>query len=612
MKKLFLLIKRFIPGYSRFVIFNFVLNIIATILNLFSFATLIPILQLLFGMQTETHSFIEWGVNEGFGGFVDTLQNNAYYWLETQISIYGASIALAWLGVFLVSATFLKTAATFAAASSLVPVRTGVIRDLRNKVYAKMVSLPIAYFTEERKGDLLSRMTSDMAEVEASIMSSIETIFKNPIMILVYIIVLFSLSWQLTLFAMVLLPISGLLIGRIGRALKYNSLVGQEKTGEMMSQVEESLSGLRIIKAFNAEEKQKNRFGKLTDEIKRIYSLVHTRYLMAHPVSEFLGTVVVAILLWFGGSLILSNESTLSAPEFIYYLVLFYSIIQPFKDLSKATYSVQKGLASLQRIDEILDAKDTLEEKEDAVELSKFDSKIEIKNLWFKYQEKWILENINLEIPKGKMVALVGQSGSGKTTLVDLVPRFWDIQKGTICIDGVDVKDAKVADLRSLMGNVNQEAILFNDTFYNNITFGVDNATQEEVEAAAKIANAHDFIKASVSGYQTNIGDRGSRLSGGQRQRISIARAILKNPPILILDEATSALDTESERLVQEAIEHLMKNRTSLVIAHRLSTIRNADEICVMHEGRIVERGTHNELLALGGYYTKLCEMQQF
>ena len=540
------------------------------------------------------------------------MTNNAYFYIEQIIDHSGAVTALFYLGLFLIVMTLLKTGTTYLASSSLVPVRTGVLRDIRNQIFQKMMRLPLAYFSDERKGDIMSRMTSDVVEIEASIMSSLEVIFKNPVLIVVYIAVLFALSWKVTLFVLILLPVSGYFIGRIGRSLKRKSLRGQQQTGELLSQIEESLGGLRVVKAFNAEQKLSDRFAVLNEKIRQTFNKIHARYLLAHPLGEFLGTVVIALLLWFGGYLILDGSGGLSAPQFIYYLVIFYSIVPPFKDLSKASYSVNKGMASLQRVDDILKAEDKLAQKPDAVVLSDFQTSINFEKVWFKYKEKWVLRDVDLEIPKGKTIALVGQSGSGKSTLVDLIPRFYDVIEGAIKIDGLDIRDVDTTSLRSLMGNVNQEAILFNDTFYNNITFGVESATMEEVEAAARIANAHEFIMGTPDGYQTMIGDRGGRLSGGQRQRISIARAILKNPPILILDEATSALDTESERLVQEAIEHLMKNRTVVVIAHRLSTIKSADEICVMHEGEIVERGKHQELIALNGYYKRLVDMQSF
>lgn len=607
-----MLIRRFVPPYKRYVIWVFILNLLSTIFSLFSFATIIPILQILFGMQTASHVFIDWGQYTSMSQLVDITKNNLFFYIEQMIVVSGAATTLLYLGLFLVVMTVLKTGTTYLASSSLVPVRTGVLRDLRNQIYAKIIDLPIGYFSEERKGDIMSRMTSDVGEIEASIMSSLETIFKNPIMIVIYMIVLFSLSWQLTLFVLLLLPFSGFLIGKIGRSLKRRSLSGQEQTGELLSQIEETLGGLRVVKAFTAEEKLKARFAGLNDRIRKTFNRINRRYLLAHPISELLGTVVVAILLWYGGTLILQGEGSISAPEFIYYLVIFYSIIPPSKDLSRAMYSVQKGMASLQRVDEILKAENPLKAQKNAVKIDEFTSRIEFNHVWFKYREDWILQDINLTCEKGKTVALVGQSGSGKSTMVDLIPRFYDVNEGAISVDGTDIRNLDLQMLRELMGNVNQEAILFNDSFFNNITFGVESATMDEVIAAAKIANAHDFIMATEEGYETNVGDRGCRLSGGQRQRISIARAILKNPPILILDEATSALDTESEKLVQNALESLMQNRTTIVIAHRLSTIKKADEICVLHEGKIVERGKHEELLLLDGYYKRLCDMQSF
>lgn len=612
MKGLFTLLRRFVPPYRTYVVWIFILNILATLFSLFSFATIIPILQILFGMDTASHTFVEWNTCATMGDYAAAAKNNVFFYIEQLIATSGASVALLWLGVFLIVMTLFKTGTTYLASAMLVPVRTGVLRDLRNMIYAKIVDLPIGYFTEERKGDIMSRMTSDVGEIEASIMSSLEMIFKNPIMIIVYLGVLFALSWKLTLFVLLLLPFSGFLIGKIGRSLKRRSLSGQQQTGELLSQIEETLGGLRVVKAFTAEAKLRARFAKLNERIRSTFNRINCRYLLAHPVSEFLGTCVVAILLWYGGSLILDGQGGISAPEFIYYLVIFYSIIAPCKDLSKAMYSVQKGMASLQRVDDVLKADNPLKQQDNGLKISEFNSEIRFDHVWFKYREDWILKDINLVCPKGKTIALVGQSGSGKSTLVDLIPRFYDVNQGAISVDGTNIAQLDLQALRKLMGNVNQEAILFNDTFFNNIAFGVESATMDEVVAAAKIANAHDFIMATEQGYDTNIGDRGCRLSGGQRQRISIARAILRNPPILILDEATSALDTESERLVQNALENLMQNRTTIVVAHRLSTIRQADEICVMHEGRIVERGKHDELLKLEGYYKRLCDMQTF
>ena len=608
---MFALFRRFLPPYKWYVIANIFLNLITAIFNLFSFASIIPILQILFGMNTNTHSLIPFSQINSLNSLLELCKNNIYAYIESLINQYGASSALMLLGVYLIIMTLLKTLSAFLASASLVPIRTGILRDIRNAIYKKITSLHLGYFSHEKKGDIISRMTNDVSEVEASIISSLETIFKNPIMIILYLVVLFTMSWRLTIFVLILLPISGLLIGRIGKSLKRKSLLGQQLSGELISQIEETLGGLRVIKAFNAESKLNLRFQNLNETIRHTFNRIHTRYFLAHPVSEFLGTTVIAILLWYGGYLILSGNGGISAPEFIYYLVIFYSIINPFKELSRAGYSIQKGLASLQRIDAVLDAENNISEPSNPQTINSFNNEIRFNNVSFKYQDEWVLKNINLTISKGQTIALVGQSGSGKSTLVDLIPRFYDTIEGSISIDGIDIRNLSIHNLRHLMGNVNQEAILFNDTIYNNITFGVESATQAEVEQAARIANAHDFITATPDGYQTNIGDRGSRLSGGQRQRISIARAILKNPPILILDEATSALDTESERLVQDAIEHLMQNRTAIVIAHRLSTIKSADLICVLHEGRIIEQGTHNQLIALNGQYTKLYNMQK-
>lgn len=611
MKNLIIIIKRFIPKYKWYAIANVFMNILSTIFNLFSFASIIPILQILFGLTTERHTPVAWSGWGNFDSLKEFLINNAYAYIEGLIDDYGAATALLMLGVYLIVMTFFKTMTAFLSGATLVPIHTGVLRDLRKDLYDKILSLPIGYFSNEKKGDLMTRMTNDVVEVETSIVSSLETLFKNPLMIAIYIAVLFTMSWRLTLFVLILLPISGILIGKIGKSLKKKSMKGQQLSGELLSLIEETLSGLRIVKAFNAEKHQAKRFSKTNETLRMTLNKINIKYLLAHPVSEFLGTTVIAILLWYGGMLILDGDNTLSAPVFIYYLVIFYSIIQPFKDLSKAGYNVQKGMASLERIDFILNAESNIKQPKNPAKIKEFSDSITLNNVWFKYSEDWILKDINLKINKGETVALVGQSGGGKSTLVDLIPRFYDCQKGNICIDGIDIKNLTTTDLRDIMGNVNQEAILFNDTIYNNITFGTENATREDVERAAKMANAHDFIMASEAGYETNIGDRGTKLSGGQRQRISIARALLKNPPILILDEATSALDTESERLVQNAIDKLMKNRTSIVIAHRLSTIKAADKICVIHEGRIVESGKHDELMQLNGYYRKLNDLQK-
>lgn len=516
------------------------------------------------------------------------------------------------LGVWLIVMTFAKTMTAYLSSACIIPLRGGVVRDIRNFVYRKVVSLPIGFFTSERKGDIMSRMTGDVAEVENSIMTSLDMIFKNPIMIISYLTTMFILSWQLTLFVLVLLPLAGFVMGRVGKSLKRKSLDAQQQWGGLMAQIEETLGGLRIIKAFNAENRICQRFAAINDKFYRTTNRIGRRQALAHPMSEFLGTTTIAIVLWFGGALILKGNSVINAGEFIYYLIIFYSIINPAKDLTKAAYTIQRGLAAMERVDKILSTENPIKNPENPVSNVALNHSIEYRDIWFKYNEDWIIKGVNLSIKKGQTVALVGQSGSGKSTMADLLPRFYDVNKGGIYIDGIDIKDMKVFDLRSMMGNVNQEAILFNDTFYNNITFGVTDATKEQVEEAARIANAHDFIMATENGYDTSIGDRGCRLSGGQRQRISIARAILKNPPILILDEATSALDTESERLVQEALENLMKNRTTLVIAHRLSTIKDADLICVMHDGEIVESGRHEELIKLNGYYKHLVDMQQF
>jgi ABC-type multidrug transport system fused ATPase/permease subunit len=610
MKNLFFLIKRFMPPYKKYVVWTFVFNFLSALFNLFSFAAIIPILNILFKINTEQHNFMQWDFSS-IAAASSTLGNNALYFVEQMIAINGEFATLCYVALFLLLMTLLKTGTQYIASTALVPVRTGVQKDIRTTIYRKITELPIGYFNDERKGDIMSRMTGDVGEIEASIMSSLEIIFKNPLLIVIYIATLFVLSWKLTLFVIILLPISGWLIGNIGKNLKKSSLKGQEQIGTMLSQIDETLGGIRIVKAFNAESKLISRFTQITEQIRRTFNRINYRHLLAHPLGEFLGTFVICILLLYGGMLILDNQGGPNASTFIYYLIVFYSIVPPFKDLSKATYSVQKGMASLQRVDEVLDTPDPIKIIGN-LPIKEFSSQIEFKNVWFKYSDVWVLKNVNLVVPKGKTIALVGQSGSGKSTMVDLIPRFYDVTEGEILIDGQNVKSLNLFDLRELMGNVNQEAILFNDTFFNNITFGVDSASENQVIEAAKIANAHDFISASENGYQTNIGDRGGRLSGGQRQRVSIARAILKNPPILILDEATSALDTESEQLVQKALDNLMKNRTSIVVAHRLSTIRNADEICVMHEGEIIERGTHKQLIALNGQYKKLCDTQMF
>lgn len=615
MKDFLRILRRFVPPYKKYLVGNIVFNILSAILNLFSFALIIPILQILFKINQDTYNYTpivwDWNNWEKLKEIPGLLKDNFFWFVSDLIERQGGSFTLIILGLFLVVMTFVKVATMYLAFYEMIPIRTGVVRDIRNQINKKITELPLGFFSEERKGDILARISGDVNEIEASVMSSLDMLFKNPILIVIYLVGMVVISWQLTLFVFILLPLAGYIMGQVGKKLKKKSLEAQQQWGALMSQIEETLGGLRIIKAFNAEAKIRNRFEQTNEMFRQTITRVYRRQQMAHPMSEFLGTATIAIVLWYGGSLILSNHSTIDAPTFIYYLVIFYSIINPAKDLSKAAYAIQKGLASMTRIDKILmaetDIKDPVSPKAVA-----FGKSICYNHVWFRYQNEWILKDIELEIPKGKTIALVGQSGSGKSTMVDLLPRFYDVTKGSITIDGIDIRDVTLTDLRGLMGNVNQEAILFNDTFFNNIAFGVENATREQVEEAAKIANAHEFIMASEQGYDTNVGDRGGKLSGGQRQRISIARAILKNPPILILDEATSALDTESEHLVQEALENLMRNRTTIVIAHRLSTIRNADEICVMHEGKIVERGTHDELLQLDGYYKRLSAMQSF
>ena len=605
------LLRRFAFPYRANIFLSLFFNILTAILTLFSFAFIIPILQMLFHISEAKYEYMALGS----ASLKDVLINNFYYYTGTVISDYGPSMALAFLAAVLVVMTLLKVLAAYFSEYYTVPMRNGIVRDIRNEMYAKLLTLPIGFYTDERKGDVMARISGDVDQIEASVMSSVTAFFKNPIMIIVCLAMMITISWQLTVFVFILLPVAGYVMGKVGKRLKRKSLEAQQMWGSILSTTEETLSGLRIIKAFNAEKKMDARFCSQTENYYRMSNSIARRQALAHPMSEFLGTLSVAIVLWFGGSLILSGRSSIDAAAFIYYMVIFYSIINPAKDLSKATYSVQKGMASLARIDKILKAVNPIQDPSLPVCLGETPdrkSHISFRNVNFSYDKNTpVLRNIDLDVKHGQTVAIVGQSGSGKSTLVDLIPRFWDVDLGCVEIDGHDVRDYRVAELRSLMGNVNQEAILFNDSFYNNITFGVENATREEVIAAAKIANAHDFIMATPDGYDTNIGDRGCRLSGGQRQRISIARAILKNPAILILDEATSALDTESERLVQEALERLMENRTTVVIAHRLSTIVNADMICVMHEGEIVERGTHAQLIAIDGHYRRLVEMQQ-
>lgn len=608
MKEFLQVLRRFVPPYKKYLALSVAFNILSAILNIFSFAALIPILNILFntGDAETATQYIAWGSASAR----EVVTNNANFFVQQLIGEMGATTTLLVIGLFLAFMTFLKTSAYFLSSATIIPVRTGVVRDIRNQLYRKITSLPLGFFSEERKGDIIARMSGDVQEIENSIMSSLDMLFKNPILIIAYFSTLIIISWQLTLFTIIFVPLFGWFMGLVGRKLKARSITAQSLWSDTMSQVEETLGGLRIIKAFCAEEKMNSRFDRINSEYRNHIKRVNIRQQMAHPMSEFLGTVMIVIVLWFGGVLVLNNQ-TIEAPTFIYYLIILYSIIQPLKDFSKAGYNIPKGLASMERVDKILLAENDIREPAKPVHISSFEHQIEFRHVSFKYDQQWVLKDINIVIPKGKTIALVGQSGSGKSTLVDLIPRYYDVQEGEVLIDGVNVKDLGIHDLRQLIGNVNQEAILFNDSFFNNISFGVENATMKQVEEAARIANAHDFIMQTEEGYNTNIGDRGGRLSGGQRQRVSIARAILKNPPILILDEATSALDTESERLVQDALERLMKTRTTVAIAHRLSTIKNADEIYVLHEGRIVEQGSHEILMSVDGYYRKLHDMQQ-
>lgn len=622
MKDFIQVLKRFVPPYKKYLIMAVVFNILSALLNIFSFMTLIPLLQILFKVDAGTGAthYIPWNQAENLGQYKDILSNNADYYVQMFVTDWGPTNTLLIIGIVLGFMTFLKTGAYFLSSAAIIPVRTGVVRDIRNALYQKITQLSLGFFSEERKGDIIARMSGDVQEIDNSVMASLDMLFKNPILILFYFATLLVVSWQLTLFTLIFVPFFGWFMGKVGRKLKQNSVTAQALWSDTMSQVEETLGGLRIIKAFCAERLMNDRFNKVNNNYRNDIMKVNIRQQLAHPMSEFLGTLMIIVVLWFGGTLVLGQYPVISGPTFIYYLVILYSILNPLKEFSKAGYNIPKGMASMERVDKILMAEIEIKDPKNPKELDSFDHEIELRNVSFAYtsdkledgteQYHWVLRNINLVIPKGKTIALVGQSGSGKSTLLDLIARYYDVQEGEILIDGVNVKDLNLHNLRKFIGNVNQEAILFNDTFFNNISFGV-NATKENVVEAAKIANAHDFITQTENGYDTNIGDRGGRLSGGQRQRVSIARAILKNPPILILDEATSALDTESERLVQDALYKLMKTRTTIAVAHRLSTIKNSDEICVMHEGKIVERGTHNELMHLDGYYKKLHDMQE-